>query len=463
MRANQGEFTVDRIRKLKAERAKLLAEAKDLAAKAGKEDRPLTEDEKTKIADLKAKIGGIDEDVAALESVVELERTAPATTVEVVDKPAPANGKPPVITGGNDLSLEDPYRGFPEGQGGLGVFLHSVIQADLQANDAPIVNGRKETRLLPLKAAVGGDEAHGDSQRYGGFTVPVGFIARLLMLEMEDDPTAGVTTIPMAVPSVEIPARVDKNHSSSVSGGITVGWRPQAVEATASRMDMEQITLKAQSMLGLSYVTEELLKDSAISFAALLEAGFRDAVADAVIEARIRGTGVGEPLGILNSPCLISASSTSQTTSTLKGSNLIDMRSRAWRYSRCVWLANHDCYPQLVECHVSHSNTDTRLFYPGNGTDVPDTILGRPVIFTEYCSSVGTVGDVLLCNWGEYLVGNLQGIELAESMHVRFTSNERAFRVSLRQGGAPWWRSTLTPKESSTTLSPFIGIATRTT
>jgi HK97 family phage major capsid protein len=455
---------VDRIRKLKAERNKLLADAKALAEKASIEDRPITEEERGQIDDSKAKIEDIDAQIKTLEDLFELERTAPAKESQVVnqdDGQKIKNAASSVSV--HDNSEDDPYHGFPEAHGGLGNFLHSVIQAGRQGTDTPIINGRKETRLVPLKAAAGGDEAHGESQQYGGFTVPVGFIARLLMLDMEDDPTGGVTTIPMAVPSVEIPARVDKNHTSSVSGGITVGWRPQTVEGTASRISMEQIMIKAQSLLGISYVSEELLNDSAISFAALLEAGFRDAVADAIIDARIRGTGVGEPLGILNSPCLISADTTSQTTSTLKGSNLIDMRSRAWRYSRMVWLANHDCYPQLTECHISHSNTDTRLFHPGNGTDVPDTILGRPVIFTEYCSSVGTVGDVLLCNWGEYIVGNLQGVQLAESMHVRFANNERTFRVTLRQGGAPWWRSVLTPKNSSSTLSPFIGLATRTT
>jgi HK97 family phage major capsid protein len=425
----------------------------------------MTEEERADFDGLKAKIKDLDSEIKSLEELVELERSAPTQKQQIVN-PADDGDKQKgaQVTSVHNNAEDDPYRGYPEAKGGLGTFLHSVIQAGLQNTDTPIVDGRKETRLVPLKAAAGADEAHGDSQQYGGFTVPVGFIARLLMLDMEDDPTAGVTTIPMSVPSVEIPARVDKNHTSSVSGGITVGWRPQTVEATASRMSMEQITIKAQSLLGISYVSEELLSDSAISFAALLESGFRDAVADAVIEARIRGTGVGEPLGILNSPCLISVATTSQTTSTLKGSNLIGMRARSWRYSRSVWLANHDCYPQLAECHIALSSSDVPLFSPGRGVDVPDTILGRPVIFTEYCSQVGTVGDVLLCNWGEYIVGNLQGVQLAESMHVRFANNERAFRITMRQGGAPWWRSTLTTKNDSTnTLSPFIGLATRTT
>ncbi len=454
---------MERIRKLKGERTKLLTKAKDLAAKASKEDRPLTAEERAEINELKVSIKDIDEQIEALEAVVELERTAPARTVEILeDDPTTAQTSGVSV---HDNSEDDPFRGFngdPKA-GGLGQFLHAVIQAGRQGTTMPMIDGRQETRLVPLRAAAGSDEQHGESQQYGGFTVPIGFSARLLMLEMENDPTAGTTAVPMAVPAIQIPARVDKNHSSSVAGGITVAWRPQTTSISSSRMTLEQIELRAFTLGGVAYVANELLSDSAISFAALLEAGFRDAVADAVIRARISGTGAGEPLGILNSPALITLSTTGQTTGTLTSGNILGMRKRCWRYSTAVWLANHDTYEALAGVHVAGTNSDSFLFQPARGIDVPDTLLGRPIIFTEYAQSINTVGDVMLVNWSEYLVGNLQGIQVAESMHVRFLNNENAFRVTMRQAGAPWWRSALTPVNSSDTLGPFIALATRTT
>jgi len=45
---------------------------------------------------------------------------------------------------------------------------------------------------------------------------------------------------------------------------------------------------------------------------------------------------------------------------------------------------------------------------------------------------------------------------VAESMNVRFVNHERAFKFWLRNAGAPWWRAALTPRESTTTLSPFV-------
>ena len=52
------------------------------------------------------------------------------------------------------------------------------------------------------------------------------------------------------------------------------------------------------------------------------------------------------------------------------------------------------------------------------------------------------------------------GETFAESVHVRFLNNERAFRVVARNAGRSWWRSALTPKNGDT-LSPFVALGAR--
>jgi hypothetical protein len=73
--------------------------------------------------------------------------------------------------------------------------------------------------------------------------------------------------------------------------------------------------------------------------------------------------------------------------------------------------------------------------------------------------TLGTAGDLMLVNWSQYLEGTYQPLQSAESIHVRFVNNERAFRFTMRNDGAPWWRSALTPKHSSNTLSPYVRLA----
>ena len=68
------------------------------------------------------------------------------------------------------------------------------------------------------------------------------------------------------------------------------------------------VTLDAHMLFGLSYATEEILMDSPTSFSALLAAGFSDQFTYHIVDERLNGTGVGEFMGILTSPCLVSVS-----------------------------------------------------------------------------------------------------------------------------------------------------------
>jgi HK97 family phage major capsid protein len=266
----------------------------------------------------------------------------------------------------------------------------------------------------------------------------------------------------MGSPIVKIPARTDKNHTTSVAGGLTVTRRPETVAGTASQVQLEQVTMEAHSLFGLSYATEELLRDSPISYAALLSAGFSDQFVYHLIKERLYGTGIGEFLGVLNSPCLVSvAKETGQAADTILYENILKMRSRCWGYSKAAWLANHDTMPQLMLLNQAVGTGGMPVWQPSAREDHPDMLLGRPLYFSEYAKTVGDQGDIILGNWGEYLEGTYQPMATEESIHVRFVNHERTFKFFMRNAGQPWWRTPLTPAYSSQTLSPFVVLDAR--
>ena len=313
-----------------------------------------------------------------------------------------------------------------------------------------------------LQATAGGDEQGTYSDAYGGFFVPEGMLPGMLTIDPEGDPMAGRTTsVPMTNPSLKINARVDKDHSTSVSGGFTVGRRMETGTPTASRMQTEVISLEAHALFGLAYATEELLVDSPTSFSALIAAGFSDEFNNAIIDERINGTGVGQMFGLLNSPALITESKeNNQKAATIKFQNLVKMRARCYKYSNAVWIANHDTLPQLMQLVQVVGTGGVPVWQQSAREGEPDMLLGRPLFTTEYCPTLGTKGDIILGNWREYLEGTYQPLQNASSMHVRFLEHERTFKFWIRQGGMPWWRSVLTPKNGST-LSPFVVLETR--
>ncbi len=309
---------------------------------------------------------------------------------------------------------------------------------------------------------VGSDEQMAISDPHGGFLIPTQQITELLTIPPEEDPLGARTRkIRMQSPTVEFNARVDKNHSSSVSGGLTLAYTEETAPTSTSRQAYEKVRLEAHELTGAAFVTEKLLRDSPISAVDLLSQGFRDEFISVGIDKRLNGVGVGEPLGVLNAPCTISISKeTGQAATTVVTENVLKMRARCWGYGKAFWLANHDTYPTLAVMKLDVGTGGAPMYTNSVREDRPDLLLGRPIFYSEYPASVGTVGDLILGNWGEYFDGVREDVEMASSIHVRFLNREQCFRFTLENDGQPWWKSVLTPKNGDT-LSPFVTLATR--
>lgn len=387
-----------------------------------------------------------------------------------------ATGNAREMVGANGLPLNKGGGGRdnPSGFRTPREFLTSIMNAE--RDQEPFEN--LDPRLKPLSGryiekslrekgiivkAAGSDEQAGINDAYGGFLIPPEFSPNVLKIDPEADPMGGLTrTVPMGAPTLWLPARVDKNHTTSVSGGLTVTRRPETVAPTASRMEFERVELRATSLMGISYASREIMEDSPISFAAILAAGFSDQFTYHLIKERLTGTGVGEFEGVLNSPALVSiAKEVGQAAATINFNNVVKMRSRCWHYERAIWIANHDTYPQLSTISLPIGVAGTAMYTPSLREDRPDMLNGRPIIYSEYPKTIGTQGDLILGNWGEYLEGTYRPLQNEESIHVRFLNHENAFKFWLRNDGRCWWRSALTPVQSSQTLSPFIVLDTR--
>lgn len=300
------------------------------------------------------------------------------------------------------------------------------------------------------------------SDAEGGFLIPPAFLPDILKrdgLALQDDLGARITTIPMEYGIVEIPARVDSNHKASVSGGFKVYRRKEAEKVKESSQKFELIKLEAASLMGLSFATNEILSRSPLSFAALIQSGFSDEIKSKLNEERIWGTGTGEFLGVMNSKSLVGiAKDSGQAANTITFANIVKMRARCWGYNNAVWMANHDVLPALMSLTDGDGN---KLWQPSLREDAPDMLLGRPILFDENMKTLGEQGDIGLFNWSQYLEGWQGGIDFAESLHVRFDTNESAFRFTAYNDGAPWWNTPLTPKRSNASLSPFVTLAER--
>ena len=302
----------------------------------------------------------------------------------------------------------------------------------------------------------------------GGFLIPETFRAELLRVALEQSivrPRARV--IPMDSMRVALPALDVTSNASSVFGGIIGYWTDEAAALTSSQPAFARVVLEAKKLTAYSEVPNELMQDSAISFEAFINEAFPAAVAWYEDVAFMNGSGVGEPLGALSSanPAAIAVTAeTAQTTKTIVWENIVNMYSRMLPSSLggAVWVAAIDTFPQLATMALSVGTGGAPVWMGNGAVGAPMTILGRPLVFTEKASALGSQGDISFVDFGHYLIGDRMAMTALSSPHYKFGNDVTAFRVIERVDGRPWLQSAITPRNaSSNTLSPFVQLAAR--
>jgi len=305
----------------------------------------------------------------------------------------------------------------------------------------------------------------------GGFLVQQDFVSDLLKDLVSQAilaPKCRPQPISGAANSIKING-VDETsrETGSRQGGIRAYWADEAEEKTKSKPKFRKIELNLHKLIGLCYATDELLADAA-ALEGFIRAAFPAEFAFVTDDAILRGTGAGQPLGILNAGCLVTqAKEAGQKADTIVAENVIKMSSRifAGSYLNSAWYINQMCLPQLYTMSISVGTGGQLVFVPPGGiSGAPyGTLLGRPVIPIEQASALGDVGDIILANFGGYVLAQKGGIQSDVSIHVRFQYDESVFRFVLRIDGQPVRASALTPYKggATATQSDFIALAER--
>lgn len=416
------------------------------------ENRSFTADEETLYAkheterdDIKAKID-VEEKQAKRQADLDAQNALLNTPV-----PMAAGGRGDTIVG-KDRAEDKPWSSFGEQM--------------LAVRAAAAPGGAIDPRLFIKNAATGLSEAVPSD---GGFLVQQDFTTELLKRAYETGVLASkVRKIPISANANGIKINgIDETSRANGSrmGGIQAYWENEADVYVGSKPKFRKIELNLKKLTGLCYATDELLEDSA-ALESILTDGFAEEFGFKLDDAIINGTGAGQPLGILNAPSLVSvAKETSQTAATIVVENIVKMWSRCYGRSRmnAAWYINQDIEPQLYTMSLAVGTGGVPVYMPANGlSDSPySTLFGRPVIPLEQCQTLGTVGDIILSDFSQYLIADKGSIKSDVSVHVRFIYDEQVFKFVYRVDGQPIWHSTLTPFKGTNTQSPHVVLATR--
>jgi HK97 family phage major capsid protein len=296
----------------------------------------------------------------------------------------------------------------------------------------------------------------------GGFLIPETMRSELMMVALQNAVVRSrATVIPMESLRVPIPMVDSTSNVSSVFGGIVAYWTEEAAALTESQATFGRVVLDAKKLTAYAEPPNELIADAS-AFGGFIEQMFPKAIAWYEDLAFMKGTGVGEPLGWMNGTSIVTQTAESaQGASTLVWQNIVKMYARMLPSSlnNAVWIASPDTFPELATMALS-VGTGGAPVWLNNGVEGPAaTILGRPVIFTEMASVLGTAGDLSFVDLSYYLIGDRQAMTAMSSPHYKFANDKTAYRFIERVDGRPWLQSAITPQNGGNTLSPFVQLS----
>lgn len=332
-------------------------------------------------------------------------------------------------------------------------------------------SGKVSDNLKAWNAKAAGTPSHNITDgESGAYLIPDAWSSEIFKPVTQDDTVIARTRkVMIDRNTVNMPYVNGFDESSGkVYGAVQASWMDEEEGHTATSMKFGTMQLSLKKLGLFAYVTEEQLEDNPASMEALLRDAFRDALSFEMNDKLIRGTGAGQPQGILNANSLVTVTKeTGQAADTVLFENVLKMYQRLYNKENAVWMINDDCMAQVCTMSLPVGTGGIPVFMPANGAAGRpfDTLFGLPIVWNKHCSTLGDVGDIILADWSQYYLGLKAGAasdgRYAVSSHLKFDVDQMTFKLVYRVDGQASWKSAVTPPQSSETKSPFIVLAER--
>lgn len=426
--------------KLSERRAALHTEMNALITLAETEDRDLTEEEKATFAAKKVEDDGL---AARLDRARALEASTAA-----LDAVVPAAGR------GNGIIIPPGPHAKKEFES-LGEFLSAVR---FNQNDPRLQFEENQAAIDPETGQLR-SEFRMDNGPSGGFMVPAQLLPGIRQVEPQEAlvrPRAEV--IPAGDPpdaSITVGA-LDQTGSNpgNMFGGMTMAWIGEGETKPETDAKLRTITLTPHEIAGTAVITDKMLRNWVAS-RTYIENLMRGAVNAAEDYAYLRGTGVNQPLGVINAGA--TKWHNRAVANQISYVDLVNLVSRLLIRGNAnspIWSIPQSAMVQIATLTDPEGHY---IWVPNAREGFAGTLLGYPVRWNNRAPALGSKGDVILADWGYYLIKDGSGPYVAMSEHVYFTTNKTVFKVFWNVDGSPWLTAPI-KEENGYEVSPFVGL-----
>ena len=296
----------------------------------------------------------------------------------------------------------------------------------------------------------------------GGFGVPVEYGNVLLEKSKEFNALrrAGAMTTVLQGRSKQYPVldieTAPSAGQTAYAGGVYASWTEEAGTITETEPRFRMVEMVVHKLSAYSLASSEVRDDFQESLDGILARSFAKAVGSAEEYAFFRGTGVGQPQGILNGGALIAAARSAASTVAL--ADLAQMISDfpPESFNSGAWFCSPTVLDQIIQL-VSNP-----LSWEQNMRDnwQQPRLLGYPLYVVGCLPALNTAGDILLVDPNYYLIADhASGLNVAFSEHYAFITDQLAWRITKRVDGQPLIDTEITIEDATTTVCPFVALA----
>ncbi len=336
----------------------------------------------------------------------------------------------------------DPKKGFRH----FAEFTSSVVSMGLRHGISPEIQKRAAPSVF----------ANTNTGADGGYAIPPGFANEIIDLGMDETSLLPLTrNTPVTGNNMTFPY----SEKQPWLGGVQSYWRSEAADATQSKAEIGRLQLQLNPLTTLCAATDEMLSDQS-AMASFLMTTMGRSINWRVNDSILNGLGSDQPVGILQSSGTVEiAKETNQAADTIVAKNILNMYARVFQNGgNLVWLIHPDAFPEIAALTLGD-----RPIWSDSFKDMPNgALLGKQIILTDACKTLGDAGDIVLANMdGYYTITKPAGAEWAESMHIWFDQSITAFRLSLRIDGSPLIHTAIPPANGTKTRGFFAKIANR--
>lgn len=356
----------------------------------------------------------------------------------------------------------------PSGFKNFGDFVDTLVDSRASKKTDPRLRRHvdsEETRAMDGAGRSTQKAMSGSALADGGALIPVEQLTEILSVAASQSivrPRANIQR--MSRRQLDLPMLDQTGTTTGVPayfGGIQTYWIEEGAEITETQAKWRQATLTAWQ-LGCYVKLPNTLMDDAIGLVDYLSGsnGVPGAIAYAEDYAFLRGSGVGKPQGVIGSPSRKSLTRT--TSSTIKWDDIVNMEA-AFFGSNPVWVATQGMKATLMNMSGPVNSTYMGAFLWGNAErGMPETFMGRQILFSDKLPSVGTEGDIGLFDFSYYTIGDRRAttMDLEVSSHENFKYNVTAMRAIHRVDGQPRLSAPISLNDAGGgTVSPFVVVA----